>query len=376
MHFIFWQNFPNHLQSATLKALAEHDVTKVTLVTEDELPAWRKKVGWEMPDFGEVQLINRPHSSEITTLIQSDPANTYHIFSGPRGTDLGWHTFQLACRNGNKIGLYAETGDWLGLKGKLRKLRGRFDVYRFEKYVSFVLTHGMLGVKWHQAVRYPKSKLFPFGYFLEKPQLNSGEIVSSPASQSSCFQIIYVGRIDNKKGVDILLSALGELRQLDWALNIIGDGPEREKYQTLALKFGLAERTRFMGAQQNQQAMETLGASDLLVLPSTGKDGWGVVVNEALMRGVPVVCSSHCGAGDLLRHTELGEVVPAGSIVALREVLKRRILNGRYTAEQQERIRRWTANIEGRVAATYIEDVIAAVNGHGPRPIPPWYSAP
>jgi glycosyltransferase involved in cell wall biosynthesis len=111
--------------------------------------------------------------------------------------------------------------------------------------------------------------------------------------------------------------------------------------------------------------------TDLLLLPSR-YDGWGAVVNEALMCGVPVVCSDNCGAAELLREPWRGATFKAGSAEDLRMVLRRWMERGKLTKQSRVRIREWSSAIEGAPLARYFVEVVEFVRDGGVRPIPPW----
>jgi glycosyltransferase involved in cell wall biosynthesis len=183
--------------------------------------------------------------------------------------------------------------------------------------------------------------------------------------------LIYLGQCAHRKGIDIALRALAGMTRLMWRLSVIGSGPEEEQWRQLAEQLGIGTRVCFTSALPYEKAMAELAKSDLLLLPSR-YDGWGAVVNEALMAGVPVVCSDACGAQDLLREVWRGEVFPSGSVSALRNILETRIAGGRLDAEARERIQRWSRCLEGDAGAAYILSVIQHVYEGGPRPVTPW----
>ena len=82
--------------------------------------------------------------------------------------------------------------------------------------------------------------------------------------------------------------------------------------------------------KSNAEAVAEIARHDLFLLPSRF-DGWGAVVNEALMCGVPVVCSDNCGAAELLGESWRGEVFRTGSAAGLKDILQRWIALGRRT---------------------------------------------
>lgn len=109
--------------------------------------------------------------------------------------------------------------------------------------------------------------------------------------------------------------------------------------------------------------------------PSYATDGWGAVVNEALMCGEPVLCSESCGSAALVRNSERSEIFRTGDVSDLARAISSRIANGRLTPRTRERIR-WSRCIEGTAAAAYLVRISEHVEGQGERPVAPWLLRP
>jgi phosphatidylinositol alpha-1,6-mannosyltransferase len=151
----------------------------------------------------------------------------------------------------------------------------------------------------------------------------------------------------------------------------VGDGEGRSTWERLASRLQISDHVTFAGVLPNTEAKAILGRLDLFVLPSRF-DGWGAVVNEALMQGVPVLCSDRCGARDLLSESWRGEVFKANSVDSLRDVLSTWIGCGKRTPELTERIKNWSRCIEGESLADYFAKVLGHVYSGAPRPMAPW----
>ena len=124
---------------------------------------------------------------------------------------------------------------------------------------------------------------------------------------------IFVGRLIKEKGIDILLDGLRALPDnLRPLLVLVGDGNCRAEYEKLAE--GLP--VRFLGFTQNDQLPLLYSAADFFVLTSR-KEPWGVVVNEAMACGLPLLLSDQVGAhADLLDTGERSNgVLATGPIV-------------------------------------------------------------
>jgi len=110
---------------------------------------------------------------------------------------------------------------------------------------------------------------------------------------------------------------------------------KRRSLRSCRFQLGLGDKTAFWGAMPGAEAMRVLLAADVLVLASR-MDGYGAVVNEALYRGVPVVCSAAAGACQLIRQDPaLGSVF--SSSLSLKHALNQWIDQGVRSAERTER---------------------------------------
>ena len=120
-------------------------------------------------------------------------------------------------------------------------------------------------------------------------------------------RLLYVGRLTRIKGLDVLLAALGGLKDQEWELDVIGDGPQRAEFETLSEHLGLSDRVRFHGFQDNPQ--DWMFESDLLVFPSLD-EGMGLVLLQSAQVGLPVIAS------DLDAAREIGakqdQLIPPG----------------------------------------------------------------
>ena len=220
---------------------------------------------------------------------------------------------------------------------------------------------------------YPSEKTYRFAYCTELPATPSSQVSGRHESIGAPVRLTFIGQCIKRKGADLLLEALGKLRQLGWELDIVGDGADRLALEKQSSRLGLQDQVHFLGSRPNAEAMRILEASDLLVLPSRW-DGWGAVVNEALIRGIPVVCSDRCGAADLLGQRERGAVFKASSVAELSEVLRGQIAAGKLSAEISRRIQLWAQTITGKSVADYLLEVLAVGTGEHPRPVLPWFS--
>lgn len=134
--------------------------------------------------------------------------------------------------------------------------------------------------------------------------------------------VLYAGRLVPEKGIEELLAAWRSLNATGATLVAIGDGP-------LASAVTATPRTRHCGPLPRERLPVAYAAADMLVLPSIPtprfREPWGLVCNEALLQGTPVIATTAVGAvaGGLIRDGETGLVVPAGDPRALAAAIDR-----------------------------------------------------
>jgi glycosyltransferase involved in cell wall biosynthesis len=126
--------------------------------------------------------------------------------------------------------------------------------------------------------------------------------------------VLFVGRLVEAKGLSNLLAAHASLGPDGPELLVAGEGPLRDAVES-------APGVTLLGFQETAPLIELYALADRLVVPSLDEP-WGVVVNEALACGTPVVASDAVGAAaDLIRDGIDGRIVPAGDVQALAAAL-------------------------------------------------------
>jgi glycosyltransferase involved in cell wall biosynthesis len=132
--------------------------------------------------------------------------------------------------------------------------------------------------------------------------------------------VVFVGRLLDEKGVPELLDAAAALRGSGATVLVVGDGPDAGRYRREAAERGL-HNVVFAGFRDQDELPGLYSAADVFVFP-TRSDPWGLVLNEAMAAGLPVVSSDAAGATrDLVRPGENGFVYPSGDGDALRDAL-------------------------------------------------------
>ncbi len=133
-------------------------------------------------------------------------------------------------------------------------------------------------------------------------------------------RFLFVGRLTRLKGLDTVLRALAQLQDRPWALDVIGDGPQRAEWETLTTELNLKERVAFHGFRDDVE--DWMARSSCLLFPSR-HEGMGLVVLEALNTGLPVLASDL----EPLRPFATGPLVPSDDVDAWRKGIEK-VLKG------------------------------------------------
>ena len=141
--------------------------------------------------------------------------------------------------------------------------------------------------------------------------------------------VLFVGRIQRLKGVEVLVRAFEQLADLDAQLLIVGGqhGSAQEtreigRLEHLAARLGVRERTQFVGAVPHEQLPMYYSAADVTAMPSS-YESFGLVAVESLACGTPVVATRVGGLTSIVRDGENGLLVPWRDAGMLAERLRR-----------------------------------------------------
>jgi len=136
-------------------------------------------------------------------------------------------------------------------------------------------------------------------------------------------RLVAIGRLAPSKRYDHAIEALALLRRThpEATLTIVGNGRERVALEELALSLGVGEAVRLPGSLDESEKTELLTAADLLV-GTSAREGWGLTMTEAALRGTPAVVYDIPGFRDSVLHERTGLVTPQ-TPVALGAAMRR-----------------------------------------------------
>jgi glycosyltransferase involved in cell wall biosynthesis len=179
------------------------------------------------------------------------------------------------------------------------------------------------------------------------------------------LRVLFVGRLEPEKGLDILLESLTLCRpQVE--LELVGSGSTEPELRRQVARAGLEDRVRFRGYVPQSKLASRYAEADVLVLPSVTtrrfRETWGLVANEAMSAGTPVVASTAVGAaaGGLVVEGKTGMIVPERDRHSLAMALDRLATDRELVEEMGRNARAHVAHWSHRAAAVEFSAAIEA----------------
>lgn len=360
MRIVFWQICLSPHQLPYITHLF-HEINEIVIAVDESTLKNREEMGWDISDYSnsdKMEIHINPNQETINNLFKKNPENSYHLFSGIRGFSFVFHAFKCSLSYNVKRGLITEGPNTFAFglsNGKpiwLHKMRFFLQDRKYIPYIQSVFAIGEEAVTYYQSIS-NTWKVFPFAYCTKGKQLNK-------TKQTNNYEVkfIFIGSLSWWKAVNTILHASELIKDKTmFSITIIGDGKERSKLEQFAQNKEM-RHVHFLGIKSNEQIPNILQEHDILILPSI-YDGWGAVVNEALMQGKYVICSDKCGAKALLKNPLNGTVFKGGKFKELANQMQYCIDNIPAIREQESQRKEWAEkHISGKVIAQYMIDCL------------------
>jgi glycosyltransferase involved in cell wall biosynthesis len=174
--------------------------------------------------------------------------------------------------------------------------------------------------------------------------------------------IICVGRLSPEKGQTGLLRAFARMRSKHpgAVLRLVGDGPDRDVLERLALELAIESAVTFAGRLPEQDTLAEIARADMLVLPSF-MEGLPIVLMEAMALGVPVISSRVAGIPELVSDGKTGLLFAPSNWDELAQCIER-LLSDRALGETLAQNGKWkiTSEFDTRKSATTLGGLFLA----------------
>jgi phosphatidylinositol alpha-mannosyltransferase len=292
-------------------------------------------------------------STQITNMLEREKFDIVHLHEP---------LMPMLCTTVLRMSRTANVGTFHAFDGKGYNIAKPFGPVFFKRWFSKLDGH----IAVSNPARNFVNKYFPADYNIIPNGVDTRHF-SPEAEPVAEFadgkrNILFVGRLEKRKGADYLLKAYHQVKQNvpDSRLIIVGPGGNlRDKYEKQVAKLGLRDVV-FVGYADYQELPRYYRTADVFCAPATGWESFGIVLLEAMAAARPVVASNIDGYASILAHGAEGLLVPpkdAGSLAqaltsllgdqSLREEMGQR---GRLKAQEYD----W-ANVARRVLDLYQE---------------------
>ncbi len=215
-------------------------------------------------------------------------------------------------------------------KGLLQKIKTLYLQYLIFKCVDKFMYIGEQNKLFYQYYGVHENKLFFAPYSVDNDniihssnQLNRLSVRENLGIKKDQFVILFSGKLIKKKNPLDLLMAFKEANLNNSILIFLGDGNLRNELEEYTKLNNICTKVIFAGFKNQSELSVYFKASDLFVLPSGMNETWGLVVNEAMLYGLPVIVSDIVGCvSDLVKDGQNGFKYPVGDIQKLSEFIK------------------------------------------------------
>lgn len=123
------------------------------------------------------------------------------------------------------------------------------------------------------------------------------------------IRVIFVGRLEEQKGIKYLIESVKVLKDIEFELIIIGSGSQETKLRGFVKKYGLDEKIIFLGNKKNKEVLYELLCSDIFVLPSIW-EGFPLTILEAWTANLPVITTNVGGISKICKNNKNALIIP------------------------------------------------------------------
>lgn len=329
MKVIFWGKYIDNYLIETLLRFGEIAGEPVHYVLVEEGFTRRNVTNRNLDDQSDKQTILAKHSFfDHANRILEENEDAIHIFLSFWGDKRLFRVLLGALRRGKQVAVIYEPyaavphGYWkdegwlishLKVWGRRVAYRALWPLIRLSSRgeLPCVLAVSPQAEEQLRRVGFETDVIYPFGYFIERKAVEPAQ-----KEKPDVLRVAFSGLLIKRKGLDVAIAAVREVNAagVRVQLDIFGPG-EITKFLVQEIP-GI----RYWGTYPQAEAQQVLSGYDLLLVPSR-HEGWGLVVNEALLQGVPVLASDRVGAGCLLERSGSGRIFKSGDVAQLGKLL-------------------------------------------------------
>jgi len=255
---------------------------------------------------------------------------------------------------GDEYEIIRTGNSYKGLQFKIALAVSRLHTFICRKIISFSKVSFFLSTELKSKFSVGKeSDFFVFTSLVEESGITINKEIST---LSDTLQMLYVGRLSYEKGLEYVIHAVQHLVRdnISVKLLICGEGPERNKLETLVCEMGLSNYVEFCGfISWGDKLSDMYLSSDVFVLPSLS-EGVPKVLLEAMSKGLPVIATSVGGIPDIIKNMDNGmlvssksseEIVKSVKTLIENSTLREKLINNGYEFAKEHTLKKQAIKI-------------------------------
>lgn len=167
------------------------------------------------------------------------------------------------------------------------------------------------------------------------PGIDTDIFRADPTASRDPASVLFVGRLDPSKGIDVLIDAAALIGSDAIRLSVIGTGPDRERLEQRAMQLGVS--ALFLGGLLPAEVARQMACAAVLAVPSKVAEGLGLVALEGMASGAMVIASATGGLVESVEPGSTGWLVPPGDAPALAAAINEALAAGNGEAGHEIR---------------------------------------
>ncbi|MBR3040673.1 MAG: glycosyltransferase family 4 protein [Lachnospiraceae bacterium] len=314
MKVTFVSNYINHHQLPVSRVLYENLGENYHFIQTEPMEEERVQMGWGS-DYDKLPFLLKYYSEEETCkkLISESDVVIFGGCDDERYIEARLEEKKPVIRYSER--LYKEgQWKWISPRGLKKKYH---DHTRYSKDRVYLLCSGAYVQDDFHLIHAYKGKMFNWGYFPEFVEYDKSEREAGweKRKNHSELQILWAGRfLDWKHPESVIeLAKILSEKGVPFHITVIGDGAERSRTENGIAEQNLNDKVEFVGSKKPNEVRDYMRASDVFLMTSDYKEGWGAVCNEAMNSECVLVASHAAGAvPTLVKHRENGMIFQSG----------------------------------------------------------------
>jgi len=245
---------------------------------------------------------------------------------------------------------------WIKYAGNWRPGSTEPWSYAFQRWwLNKALHRGIVTVngQWANQPKFVRSFLNPC---LTGEELTEGNSLGAQKELRTPVRLIFVGRIETKKGAGRALNILSELDRsgISATMDLVGDSPDRATFMNLADSLGVSHLTKFHGWLPRSRLALLYAQSHMMILPCNSSEGWPKVLSEGMAYGVVPVAGNVSSIPQYLEYFGTGKAIDPEDVEGYCRVISEYCLNPSVWKLESVRSMRAAASF---TYSRYLEDV-------------------